>query len=68
MKIEGAAASASLADGGVEVARAEMETNYFGSMRVARAFAPILRDNGGGALVNVLSVLSLISTEMVEQS
>ena len=53
--------SASLADGGVEAARAEMETNYFGSMRVARAFAPILRDNGGGALVNVLSVLSFIS-------
>jgi len=53
--------SASLADGGVEAARAEMETNYFGSMRVARAFAPILGDNGGGALVNVLSVLSFIS-------
>src|SRR5437899_13011425 len=30
-------------------------------MRVARAFAPILGDNGGGALVNVLSVLSFIS-------
>jgi NAD(P)-dependent dehydrogenase (short-subunit alcohol dehydrogenase family) len=53
--------SPSLADGGIEAARAEMETNYFGSMRVARAFAPILRDNGGGALVNVLSVLSFIS-------
>ena len=53
--------SASLADGGIEAARAEMETNYFGSMRMARAFAPILRDNGGGALVNVLSVLSFIS-------
>jgi short-subunit dehydrogenase len=38
-----------------------METNYFGSMRMARAFAPVLRDNGGGALVNVLSVLSFIS-------
>jgi NAD(P)-dependent dehydrogenase (short-subunit alcohol dehydrogenase family) len=53
--------SASLSDGGIEAARAEMETNYFGSMRVARAFAPILRDNGGGALVNMLSVLSFIS-------
>jgi NAD(P)-dependent dehydrogenase (short-subunit alcohol dehydrogenase family) len=53
--------SPSLADGGIEAARAEMETNYFGSMHVARAFAPILRDNGGGALVNVLSVLSFIS-------
>ena len=53
--------SASLAPGAVDAARAEMETNFFGSMRMARAFAPVLRDNGGGALVNVLSVLSFIS-------
>jgi NAD(P)-dependent dehydrogenase (short-subunit alcohol dehydrogenase family) len=53
--------SASLAAGAVEAARAEMETNFFGPMRMARAFAPILRDNGGGALINVLSVLSFIS-------
>jgi len=53
--------SAALAAGGIEAARAEMETNYFGSMRMARAFAPVLRENGGGALVNVLSVLSFIS-------
>ena len=38
-----------------------METNFFGSMRMARAFAPVLGANGGGALVNVLSVLSFIS-------
>ena len=30
-------------------------------MQMARAFAPVLRDNGGGALVNVLSVLSFVS-------
>ncbi len=53
--------SASLAPGAVDAARAEMETNFFGPLRVARAFAPVLRDNGGGALVNVLSVLSFIS-------
>src|SRR5439155_7481006 len=53
--------SASLAEDGIEAARAEMETNFFGSLRVARAFAPILRENGGGALVNVLSVLSFVS-------
>ena len=57
--------STSLADGDIEAARAEMDTNYFGSMRVAQAFAPILRDNGGGALVNVLSVLSFISMPQV---
>jgi NAD(P)-dependent dehydrogenase (short-subunit alcohol dehydrogenase family) len=53
--------SASLAPGAVDAARAEMETNFFGSMRMARAFAPVLRRNGGGALVNVLSVLSFVS-------
>jgi NAD(P)-dependent dehydrogenase (short-subunit alcohol dehydrogenase family) len=53
-------ASSSLAPGAVEAAREELETNFFGSMRMARAFAPVLRDNGG-ALVNVLSVLSFVS-------
>ena len=34
--------SASLAPGAIDAARAEMETNFFGSMRMARAFAPVL--------------------------
>jgi NAD(P)-dependent dehydrogenase (short-subunit alcohol dehydrogenase family) len=54
-------ASPSLADGAIEAARAEMETNFFGPLRMARAFAPILRGNGGGTLVNVLSVLSFVA-------
>ena len=53
--------SASLAPGAIDAARAELETNFFGPMQMAQAFAPVLRDNGGGALVNVLSVLSFIS-------
>jgi NAD(P)-dependent dehydrogenase (short-subunit alcohol dehydrogenase family) len=53
--------SASLAPGSVDAARAEMETNFFGSLQVARAFAPVLSEDGGGALVNVLSVLSFIA-------
>jgi NAD(P)-dependent dehydrogenase (short-subunit alcohol dehydrogenase family) len=53
--------SPTLADGAVEAARAELETNFFGPMRMARQFAPVLRGNGGGALVNVLSVLSFVS-------
>ena len=39
-------------------ARLEMETNYFGTLAMCRAFAPVLKRNGGGALVNVLSVVS----------
>jgi NAD(P)-dependent dehydrogenase (short-subunit alcohol dehydrogenase family) len=53
--------SASLAPGAIDAARAEMETNFFGPMRMAQAFTPVLRENGGGALVNVLSVLSFVS-------
>jgi NAD(P)-dependent dehydrogenase (short-subunit alcohol dehydrogenase family) len=41
--------------------RAEMDTNFFGTLAVSRAFAPVLKANGGGALVNVLSVLSWVN-------
>jgi short-subunit dehydrogenase len=32
-----------------------MDTNYFGTLAMIRAFAPILARNGGGAILNVLS-------------
>jgi NAD(P)-dependent dehydrogenase (short-subunit alcohol dehydrogenase family) len=41
-----------------EAIRAEMDVNVYGPMRMARAFAPILAANGGGALANMLSVVS----------
>jgi NAD(P)-dependent dehydrogenase (short-subunit alcohol dehydrogenase family) len=39
-------------------ARLEMRTNYFGTLDMCRAFAPVLAANGGGALVNMLSIVS----------
>jgi NAD(P)-dependent dehydrogenase (short-subunit alcohol dehydrogenase family) len=42
-------------------ARAQLETNYLGPLVLANAFAPVLAKNGGGAIVNVLSVLSWVS-------
>jgi NAD(P)-dependent dehydrogenase (short-subunit alcohol dehydrogenase family) len=45
----------------VEDAREEMETNFFGTLAMIRAFTPILGRNGGGTVVNVLSVLSFIN-------
>jgi NAD(P)-dependent dehydrogenase (short-subunit alcohol dehydrogenase family) len=47
-----------LAPNSLEAARAEMETNYFGPLLLGRAFAPILAKNGGGAIVNILSIVS----------
>jgi len=42
----------------LDAARTEMETNYFGTLSMCRAFAPVLAANGGGAVVNMLSVTS----------
>ncbi|WP_329129213.1 SDR family oxidoreductase [Streptomyces sp. NBC_01476] len=36
----------------------EFDTHVFGTLRVSRAFAPVLARNGGGGILNVLSVLS----------
>jgi NAD(P)-dependent dehydrogenase (short-subunit alcohol dehydrogenase family) len=44
----------------LSAARAEIETNYFGSLSMCRAFAPVLAGNGGGVIVNVLSILAKI--------
>jgi len=41
-----------------EVARRQFETNFFGMLRVSKAFAPVLAAHGGGALLNVLSIVS----------
>lgn len=38
--------------------RREFEVNAFGVLRMSRAFAPVLARNGGGAIVNMLSVVS----------
>ena len=44
--------------GGRDAVRLEMETNFFGPLAVTREFAPVIEGNGGGAVLNVLSVLS----------
>lgn len=41
--------------------RQEMEVNYFGTFAVSQAFAPVLAKNGGGAIVNIASVASLVN-------
>jgi NAD(P)-dependent dehydrogenase (short-subunit alcohol dehydrogenase family) len=46
----------SVASGDEGVLRRVFETNFFGTLRVTRAFAPVLAANGGGALLNVLSL------------
>lgn len=50
-----------LLTGDIENATRTFDVNVFGPLRVARAFAPILAANGGGALVNMHSVLSWLA-------
>lgn len=50
-----------LADPDLASARRQLEVNFFGMMRVAQAFAPVLARNGGGAMLNVLSIASWIN-------
>ena len=50
-----------LADNSLEQARAELETNVIGPMLLSKGFAPTLKANGGGAIVNILSVLAWYS-------
>lgn len=50
-----------LASDSEEVARRIFETNFFAVLRMSKAFAPVLKGNGGGALLNVLSVASWVN-------
>lgn len=56
-------AGGSLVTGDLEAIRRVMESNYFGTLNVIRAFAPILARNGGGAIVNVLSAAAWLTVE-----
>lgn len=48
-------------DGDLDAFRHEYDTNVLGTLDVTRAFAPVLARGGGGAVLNVLSVLSWAS-------
>ena len=45
--------------------REELETNVIGPLNLTRAFAPVLAANGGGAVVNILSALSWMTSPQV---
>jgi ABC-type oligopeptide transport system ATPase subunit/NAD(P)-dependent dehydrogenase (short-subunit alcohol dehydrogenase family) len=50
-----------IAASALDDAHDEMNTNYFGTLALCRAFAPVLEANGGGAIVNMISLLSRVS-------
>jgi len=50
-----------LPEGSEESTRAQFETNFFSPLRLSQGFAPVLAKNGGGAILNVLSIASWIN-------
>jgi NAD(P)-dependent dehydrogenase (short-subunit alcohol dehydrogenase family) len=46
----------------LENARAQIETNYLSLIANIQAFAPVLARNGGGAFINMLSVVSWVAS------
>jgi NAD(P)-dependent dehydrogenase (short-subunit alcohol dehydrogenase family) len=57
-----------LAEDSEAVTRRIFETNFYGMLSMSKAFAPVLKANGGGALLNVLSVVSWVSGAMAAYS
>ena len=57
----GLSTGANLIDGDLAKIRLEMDTHFFGTLSVVRAFAPMIAANGGGTILNILSALSWVS-------
>lgn len=58
----GSSTGAGLLDGEMDQIHLEMNTHYFGTLSMIRSFAPVLEKNGGGTILNILSVLSWFSS------
>jgi NAD(P)-dependent dehydrogenase (short-subunit alcohol dehydrogenase family) len=61
----GSSTGSDLLGGDLEEIRLEMETHYFGTLSVLRAFVPKIAANGGGSVLNILSVLAWVSVPAV---
>jgi NAD(P)-dependent dehydrogenase (short-subunit alcohol dehydrogenase family) len=57
----GSSTGSSLLTGDLSDIRLEMDTHYFGTLAVTRAFAPQLTEHGRGAVLNILSALSWLA-------
>jgi NAD(P)-dependent dehydrogenase (short-subunit alcohol dehydrogenase family) len=61
----GSSTGASLIDGDLDKIHLEFNTHFFGTLSMVRTFAPILVNNGGGSILNILSALSWVSSGTV---
>ena len=45
----------------IGVGERNLATNFYGLLAVSKAFAPVIENNGGGAIVNLLTLVALAS-------
>jgi len=57
----GILAFGNILDVSLETISSQFNTNFYGSLNMARVLVPVIEQNNGGAIVNVLSVVSLTS-------
>jgi NAD(P)-dependent dehydrogenase (short-subunit alcohol dehydrogenase family) len=51
----------SIVDAPIEAVQRNFDTNFYGKLNMARAFSPVIERNGGGAIVNLLTLVALAS-------
>ena len=61
----GSGTGADLLDGNLDAIRLEVDTHFFGTLAATRGFVPVIEANGGGAILNILSVLSWITVPQI---
>src|SRR5262249_57463591 len=57
----GVLASGNVLASDVDLLRQDIDTNYLGTLTMIRHFAPLIERNGGGAIINVLTLIALAS-------
>ncbi len=55
----GALVFSSVVTGAPDALMSDMQVNYFGTLSMVSAFAPVIEKNGGGGIANVISILGL---------
>ncbi|MDE2336743.1 MAG: SDR family oxidoreductase [Alphaproteobacteria bacterium] len=61
----GTAHHGGLLEASIEDIKADMDTNYYGTLSMVRAFVPVLEKNGHGLIANVGSVVGLAAISMI---
>lgn len=61
----GVAAFSSILDGPLDLVERDMNTNYFGTLDMVRAFVPVLEEKQGAAIVNVVTIAAFSNFPIV---